>query len=97
MHHGRITFFLLVIVSREAHLDEQRAAILEPIDRTEKAKKGRSFRQVKADRQAVWPQYDLHADDNLVINDFHTTGAVVSANSGSRMKTFTERVISSGL
>lgn len=73
-------FFPLFILACEARTDEQRATILELIDRTEEGARVRSLQGLKAEIESVWAQQDLYADSKLLFNYFGVLNAVVSSN-----------------
>jgi hypothetical protein len=79
--HSCDHFFPLLILACEARTDEQRAMILDVIDRTEKTAYTRSMEDVKALVRSFWVQQDLYADDDLVLNYLGLMKAVISSNS----------------
>ncbi|KAI0812179.1 fungal-specific transcription factor domain-containing protein [Xylaria sp. FL0064] len=75
-HH----FFPLLIIAGEARTDEQRAAILNLIDRTERNGYGRSMKAFRTQVQSFWIQQDLHADGEIILNYLGLMKAVVSSH-----------------
>ncbi|KAI0434405.1 fungal-specific transcription factor domain-containing protein [Xylaria sp. FL1042] len=75
-HH----FFPLLIIAGEARTDEQRAAILNLIDRTEKHGYGRSMKAFRTQVQSFWIQQDLHADGDVIVNYLGLMKAVISSH-----------------
>ncbi|KAI1274040.1 fungal-specific transcription factor domain-containing protein [Xylaria sp. FL0933] len=75
-HH----FFPLLIIAGEARTDEQRAAILNLIDRTEKNGYGRSMKAFRTQVQSFWIQHDLHEDGERILNYLGLMKAVVSSH-----------------
>ncbi|RYC65036.1 hypothetical protein CHU98_g1145 [Xylaria longipes] len=73
-------FFPLLIIACEARTDEQRAAILNLIDRTDKKGFVRSMRTFRAQVQSFWIQHDLHADSDLLPNYLGLMKSVISSN-----------------
>ncbi|KAF4338092.1 zinc-finger transcription factor [Fusarium beomiforme] len=63
-----IHFFPLLILACEARRDDQRAAILNLIDRTQRDARIRSMKAVTSAIQAIWVQQDLHADSDVLVN-----------------------------
>ncbi|KAF2972199.1 hypothetical protein GQX73_g1501 [Xylaria multiplex] len=74
-------FFPLLIIACEARTEEQRAAILNLIDRTENSGYVRPMRTFRAQAQSFWLQRDLHADSDLIPNYLHLMRAAISSNS----------------
>lgn len=66
---GRLSFcrqqFPIHVIGCEARKDEQRAAVLDIISRTEKMGSSRSFSYCKRILQAVWAHDDLGDGDNI--------------------------------
>ncbi|KAI3335341.1 fungal-specific transcription factor domain-containing protein [Ustulina deusta] len=73
-------FFPLLIIAGEARTDEQRAAILNLIDRTEKHGYVRSMKLFRAQVQSFWIQQDLHADSEPILNYLSLMKAIVSSD-----------------
>ncbi|KAH8683782.1 fungal-specific transcription factor domain-containing protein [Ilyonectria robusta] len=73
-------FFPLFILACEARTDQQRALILELIDRTEKKVQVRSMKGLQAEIKSVWVQQDLYADGELLVNYFGLMNTVISSN-----------------
>ncbi|CAG9940344.1 unnamed protein product [Clonostachys rosea f. rosea IK726] len=78
---GCYHFFPLFIVACEARTDEQRAAVLDLIARTERNSFMRSMKMLKAGIEAIWVQRDLHADEDLLMNYMDLMNVVISSNS----------------
>ncbi|KAH6605561.1 hypothetical protein Trco_004714 [Trichoderma cornu-damae] len=79
-HNGCRHFFPLLILSCEARTDEQRASILDLIERTEKNGNVRSMKALRPQVQSFWKQQDLYADGDLVMNYLDVMKAVISSN-----------------
>ncbi|KAK7209932.1 hypothetical protein V2G26_017110 [Clonostachys chloroleuca] len=77
---GCYHFFPLFIVACEARTDEQRAAVLDLIARTERNSFMRSMKMLKAGIEAIWVQRDLHADEDLLMNYMDLMNVVISSN-----------------
>ncbi|GAW20953.1 hypothetical protein ANO14919_104660 [Xylariales sp. No.14919] len=73
-------FFPLLIISCEARTDEQRAAILNLIDRTEKSGYTRPMKTFRGQVQSFWIQQDLYADEDLVPTYLNLMKAAISSN-----------------
>ena len=73
-------FFPLFIVACEAATDEQRAAVLGLIDRSENGPRARSMEQLRKGVLAVWVQQDLHADGYPVANYLGIMRAVIGSS-----------------
>ncbi|KAI0459628.1 fungal-specific transcription factor domain-containing protein [Xylaria acuta] len=73
-------FFPLLIIACEARTDEQRLAILNLIDRTDKKGYVRSMQTFRAQVQWFWIQKDLHADSDLILNYLGLMKSVISSN-----------------
>ncbi|KAI1873906.1 uncharacterized protein JN550_003175 [Neoarthrinium moseri] len=73
-------FFPMFILACEARTDEQRVAILDLLDRTERNDHMRSMKGFRAEIQSFWVQQDLNADSDLVLNYVGVMKAVVSSN-----------------
>ncbi|KAJ2985256.1 hypothetical protein NUW58_g5635 [Xylaria curta] len=81
LQHGNCRhFFPLLIIACEARTDEQRAAVLNLINRTEKKGYVRSMMAFRSQVQSFWKQYDLHADSDLILNYLGLMKAVISSN-----------------
>ncbi|KAI0150262.1 fungal-specific transcription factor domain-containing protein [Xylariaceae sp. FL1272] len=72
--------FPLFILACEAHTDEQRTAILNLLNRTEKVDHVRSLLNLKAQIQSFWVQRDLYADSDLVVDYLALMKTVVSSD-----------------
>ncbi|KAI0406920.1 fungal-specific transcription factor domain-containing protein [Xylaria palmicola] len=73
-------FFPLLIIACEARTDDQRAAILNLIDRTERKGYVRSMAAFGAQVRSFWVQRDLYADGDLVLDYLAVMKDVISAN-----------------
>ncbi|KAI1750036.1 fungal-specific transcription factor domain-containing protein [Xylaria castorea] len=73
-------FFPLLIIACEARTDEQRIAILNLIDRTNKKGYGRSMETFRAQVQSFWIQQDLYADSDLNLNYLRLMKSIISSN-----------------
>lgn len=73
-------FFPLFIVACEARKDEQRAAILELIEKNQRRSHKRSMTGLRAEIQSIWVQQDLHEDGEQVMNYLRVMNAVISSN-----------------
>ncbi|KAI0206245.1 fungal-specific transcription factor domain-containing protein [Astrocystis sublimbata] len=73
-------FFPLLILACEARTDEQRAAILNLIDRTGRKSATRSMQSFRAQVQSFWIQSDLYADGDLVSNYLEMMKTVISSD-----------------
>ncbi|KAI1126523.1 fungal-specific transcription factor domain-containing protein [Nemania abortiva] len=73
-------FFPLLILACEARGEEQRAAILNLIDRTERKGYMRSMETFRKQVESFWIQYDLHADDDLILNYLSVMKTIISSN-----------------
>ncbi|KAI0972452.1 fungal-specific transcription factor domain-containing protein [Xylaria arbuscula] len=73
-------FFPLLIIAGEAHTEEQRAAILNLIDRTEKYGYVRSMTAFRSQVQSFWIQQDLHSDGDIILNYLGLMKAIVSSD-----------------
>lgn len=72
-------FFPLLILACEAQKDEQRVAIVNLIERTQRDTRIRSIQGVKDTIQSIWVQQDLHKDDDVVVNYLDIMSAVISS------------------
>lgn len=72
-------FFPLLILACEAHKDEQRVAIINLIERTQRDARIRSIQGVKDTIQSIWVQQDLHKDDDVVVDYLDIMSAVISS------------------
>lgn len=73
-------FFPLFILACEARTDEERTAILDLIERTEKGSPARDMRRFRAGIQSFWVQRDLHADSDLIMSYMDLMKVVVSSD-----------------
>ncbi|KAI1308374.1 fungal-specific transcription factor domain-containing protein [Xylaria venustula] len=73
-------FFPLLIIAGEARTEEQRAAILNLIDRTENYGYVRSMKAFRSQVQSFWIQQDLHLDGDIILNYLGLMKAVVSSD-----------------
>ncbi|KAF5569494.1 zinc-finger transcription factor [Fusarium phyllophilum] len=76
-----IHFFPLLILACESRRDDQRVAILNLIDRTQRDARVRSMKAVTNAIQAIWVQQDLHADDEVLVNYMDLLSIGMSSNS----------------
>lgn len=72
-------FFPLLILACEAQKDEQRFAIINLIERTQRDTRIRSIQGVKDTIQSIWVQQDLHKDDDVVVDYLDILSAVISS------------------
>jgi hypothetical protein len=79
-------FFPLLILACEARKDEQRVAILNLIDRTQRDTRIRSIKGVTHAIQSIWVHQDLHADGDLLVNYLDLLSIGIS--SGSTIPSF---------
>ncbi|KAJ9155453.1 Zinc-finger transcription factor [Pleurostoma richardsiae] len=75
-HH----YFPMLILGCEARTDEQRVAVLNLIESTERRTHVRSMKRLAAGIQSIWVQQDLHSDSDLVVNYLAMMNAIVSSN-----------------
>ncbi|KAI1419556.1 fungal-specific transcription factor domain-containing protein [Xylaria sp. FL1777] len=73
-------FFPLLIIAGEARTEEQRAGILNLIERTEKHGLVRSMMAFRTQVQSFWVQQDLHADGDIILNYLGLMKAMVSSD-----------------
>ncbi|KAH6888442.1 fungal-specific transcription factor domain-containing protein [Thelonectria olida] len=73
-------FFPLFIVACEARTDEQRAFVINVIDKTAKGAHMRSMEQLRAEIESIWVQQDLYSDSELLVDYIGLMNAVVSSN-----------------
>lgn len=73
-------FFPLLILACEAHKDEQRVAIINLIERTQRDARIRSVQGVKDTIQSIWVQQDLHKDDDVLVDYLGIMSAVISSS-----------------
>ncbi|CVK95256.1 uncharacterized protein FMAN_13401 [Fusarium mangiferae] len=76
-----IHFFPLLILACESGRDDQRVAILNLIDRTQRDARVRSMKAVTNAIQAIWVQQDLHADDEVLVNYMDLLSIGISSSS----------------
>ncbi|KAF5595183.1 uncharacterized protein FSUBG_9240 [Fusarium subglutinans] len=76
-----IHFFPLLILACESGRDDQRVAILNLIDRTQRDARVRSMKAVTNAIQAIWVQQDLHADSEVLVNYMDLLSIGLSSNS----------------
>ncbi|SCO90463.1 uncharacterized protein FRV6_14591 [Fusarium oxysporum] len=76
-----IHFFPLLILACESRRDDQRVAILNLIDRTQRDARIRSMKAVTNAIQAVWVQQDLHADSEVLVNYMDLLSIGISSSS----------------
>lgn len=73
-------FFPLLILACEAHKDEQRANIINLIERTQRDTRIRSVQGVKDTIQSIWVQQDLHKDDDVLVDYLDMMSSVISSS-----------------
>lgn len=73
-------FFPLLIIAGEARTDEQRVAIMNLIDRTEKHGYVRSMKAFRAQVQSFWVQQDLHADGEPILDYLGLMKGIISSD-----------------
>ncbi|KAG7405113.1 hypothetical protein Forpe1208_v014888 [Fusarium oxysporum f. sp. rapae] len=76
-----IHFFPLLILACESRRDDQRVAILNLIDRTQRDARIRSMKAVTNAIQAIWVQQDLHADSEVLVNYMDLLSIGISSSS----------------
>jgi hypothetical protein len=76
-----IHFFPLLILACESRRDDQRVAILNLIDRTQRDARIRSMKAVTNAIQAIWVQQDLHADSEVLVNYMDLLSVGISSSS----------------
>ncbi|KAM0437833.1 hypothetical protein ACHAPT_002198 [Fusarium lateritium] len=74
-------FFPLLIIACEARRDEQRVAILNLVERTQRDFRIRSVRGVTDAIKSIWVQQDLHADGDILVNYLDVMSAGISSTS----------------
>lgn len=79
-------FFPLLILACEAHRDEQRVAIINVIERTQRDTRIRSIQEVKNTIQSIWVQQDLHRDNDVLVDYLGIMSAAIS--SGNTIPSF---------
>lgn len=75
-----VHFFPLLILACEARRDEQRVAIINLIERTQRDARIRSIQWVKNAIQSIWMQQDLNTDSELLENYVGIMSAVISSS-----------------
>lgn len=73
-------FFPLLILACEAQKDEQRLAILNLCDRTQRDARIRSIERVKNTIQSIWVQQDLQKDGDVLVDYLGIMSAVISSS-----------------
>ncbi|KAH7155963.1 fungal-specific transcription factor domain-containing protein [Dactylonectria macrodidyma] len=73
-------FFPLLILACEAHKDEQRVAIMNLCERTQRDARIRSIEGVKNTIQSIWVQQDLYRDSDVLVDYLGIMSAVISSN-----------------
>lgn len=73
-------FFPLLILACEARKDEQRVAIINLIERTQRDTRIRSIQGVKDTIQSIWVQQDLHKDDDVLMDYLDMMSSVISSS-----------------
>lgn len=74
-------FFPLLILACEARRDDQRVAILNLVERTQRDSRIRTVRGVMDAIQSIWVQQDLHADGDILVNYLDVMSAGISSTS----------------
>ncbi|RSL59557.1 hypothetical protein CEP54_007225 [Fusarium duplospermum] len=74
-------FFPLLILACEARRDDQRVAILNLVERTQRDSRIRTVRGVMDAIQSIWVQQDLHADGDVLVNYLDVMSAGISSTS----------------
>ncbi|RSL96491.1 hypothetical protein BHE90_007585 [Fusarium euwallaceae] len=74
-------FFPLLILACEARRDDQRVAILNLVERTQRDFRIRTVRGVMDAIQSIWVQQDLHADGDVLVNYLDVMSAGISSTS----------------
>lgn len=73
-------FFPLLILACEAHEDEQRVAIMNLCERTQRDARIRSIEDVKNTIQSIWVQQDLNKDNDVLVDYLGILSAVISSS-----------------
>lgn len=73
-------FFPLLILACESREDEQRVAIINLIERTQRDARIRSIEDVRNTIQSIWVQQDLHKDDDVLVDYLEIMSAVISSS-----------------
>ncbi|KAF3801375.1 hypothetical protein GCG54_00005531 [Colletotrichum gloeosporioides] len=79
-------FFPLLILACEAHRDDQRLAIVNLIERTQRDTRIRSIEGVRNTVRSIWAQQDLHKDDEVLMDYLGIMTTAIS--SGSAVPSF---------
>ncbi|KAH0426079.1 zinc-finger transcription factor [Colletotrichum camelliae] len=79
-------FFPLLILACEAHRDDQRLAIINLIERTQRDTRIRSIDGVRSTVRSIWAQQDLHKDDEILMDYLGIMTTAIS--SGSAVPSF---------
>lgn len=79
-------FFPLLILACEAHRDDQRLAIINLIERTQRDTRIRSIEGVRNTVRSIWAQQDLHKDGEILIDYLGIMTTAIS--SGSAVPSF---------
>ncbi|KAI8716162.1 Zn(2)-C6 fungal-type domain-containing protein [Fusarium sp. LHS14.1] len=74
-------FFPLLIIACEARREDQRVAILNLVERTQRDSRIRTVRGVMDAIQSIWVQQDLHADGDVLVNYLDVMSAGISSTS----------------
>ncbi|KAJ3541190.1 hypothetical protein NM208_g4721 [Fusarium decemcellulare] len=72
-------FFPLLILACEARREDQRVAILNLVERTQRDARIRSVRGVIDAIESIWVQQDLHADSDVLVNYLDLLSAGISS------------------
>ncbi|KAL1883351.1 hypothetical protein Daus18300_000409 [Diaporthe australafricana] len=73
-------FFPLLILACESRKDEQRVAMINLIERTQRDARIRSIEDVKNTIQSIWALQDLHKDDDVLVDYLEIMSAVISSS-----------------
>ncbi|KAI8265075.1 hypothetical protein K4K58_011817 [Colletotrichum sp. SAR11_239] len=79
-------FFPLLILACEAHRDDQRLAIINLIERTQRDTRIRSIEGVRSTVRSIWAQQDLHKDGEILMDYLGIMTTAIS--SGSAVPSF---------
>ncbi|KAF4902742.1 hypothetical protein CGCF415_v009232 [Colletotrichum fructicola] len=79
-------FFPLLILACEAHRDNQRLAIINLIERTQRDTRIRSIEGVRNTVRSIWAQQDLHKDGEILMDYLGIMTTAIS--SGSAVPSF---------
>ncbi|CAI0650279.1 unnamed protein product [Colletotrichum noveboracense] len=74
-------FFPLLILACEAHRDDQRLAIINLIERTQRDTRIRSIEGVRNTVRSIWAQQDLHKDGEILMDYLGIMTTAISSSS----------------